>query len=233
VRRTGHRLADLGAGLVDALVRDNRVLPPVLAVLALFIIAWILAGAFMGEPDQETVAHKADLAQSDIAQSDGGESGSDPAPGVENRDVNSYAAYRSKDPFRELLAPEETTTVQPSATTPEQATPETTTGPAPTPGGPGAGGATRDNDADGVPDRRERRLGTDPNNPDTDVDGTPDGSDDDANGDGLLDTGGTGAGSGTATTPGGTPNAGQPGRGGGRGKGGNGLLNSGGTLPLP
>ena len=56
-------MADLGSTLVDAFVRDNRVLPPVLAVLALFIIAWILAGAFMGEPDQETVAHKADLAQ--------------------------------------------------------------------------------------------------------------------------------------------------------------------------
>ena len=223
LRLVVRRMADLGSTLVDAFVRDNRVLPPVLAVLALFIIAWILAGAFMGEPDQETVAHKADL-----AQSDGGESGSDPAPGVENRDVNSYAAYRSKDPFRELLATEETTTEQPSTTAPEQTTPETTTGPGPTPGGPGAGGATRDKDADSVPDRRERRLGTDPNNPDTDGDGTPDGSDDDANGDGLLDTGGTGAGSGTATTPG----AGQPGRGGGRGNGG-GLLNSGGILPLP
>ena len=122
-------MADLGSTLVDAFVRDNRVLPPVLAVLALFIIAWILAGAFMGEPDQETVAHKADLAQSDLAQSDGGKSGGDPAPGVENRDVNSYAAYRSKDPFRELLAPEKTNSEQPSTTTPEQTTPETTTGP--------------------------------------------------------------------------------------------------------
>jgi hypothetical protein len=229
LRLFGRRLADLGSTLVEAFVRDNRVLPPVLAVLALFIIAWILAGAFMGEPDQETVAHKADLAQSDLAQSDGGESGSDPAPGVENRDVNSYAAYRSKDPFRELLAAEETTTEQPATTTPEQTTPETTTGRPP--GGPGAGGATRDKDGDGVPDRRERRVGTSPNNPDTDGDGTPDGSDDDANGDGRPDTSGTGAGSGTDTTPG----AGQPGRGGGRGKGGNGdgLLNSGGTLPLP
>ena len=110
LRLFGRRLADFGSTLVDGFVRDNRVLPPVLAVLSLFVIAWILAGAFMGEPDQETVAHKADLAQSDLAQSDlaqsdGGKSGSDPAPGVENRDVNSYAAYRSKDPFRELLAP--------------------------------------------------------------------------------------------------------------------------------
>jgi hypothetical protein len=227
LRLFGRRMADLGSTLVDAFVRDNRVLPPVLAVLALFIIAWILAGAFMGEPDQETVAHKADLAQSDLAQSDGGKSGSDPAPGVENRDVNSYAAYRSKDPFRELLAPEETNTAQPATTTPEQTTPGTTTGPGRP---PGAGGATRDKDADGVPDRRERRVGTDANNPDTDGDGTPDGSDNDANGGGRPATSGIGAGSETNTTPG----AGQPGRGGDRARGGNGdgLLNSGGILPL-
>jgi len=232
LRLLGRRMTDLGSTLVDAFVRDNRVLPPVLAVLALFIIAWILAGAFMGEPDQETVAHKADLAQSDLAQSDGGgsggESGSDPAPGVENRDVNSYAAYRSKDPFRELLAPEKTNGEQPSTTTPERTTPETTTGP----GTPGAGGANRDSDSDGVPNRRERRVGTDPNNPDTDGDGTPDRSDDDANGDGRPDSRGAGAGSGAGSGSGGRPGAGQPGRGGNGGNGG-GLLNSGGTLPLP
>jgi len=233
LRLFGRRMTDLGSTLVDAFVRDNRVLPPVLAVLALFIIAWILAGAFMGEPDQETVAHKADLAQSDLAQSDGGgsggESGSDPAPGVENRDVNSYAAYRSKDPFRELLAPEETSTEQP---TPEQTTPDSTTGPGRPSGGPGAGGANRDSDDDGVPNRRERRVGTDPNTPDTDGDGTPDGSDDDANGDGRPDTGGNGAGSGAGSGSGTEPGAGQPGRGGNRGNG-DGLLNSGGILPLP
>ena len=231
LRLFGRRTADLGSTLVDAFVRDNRVLPPVLAVLALFIIAWILAGAFMGEPDQETVAHKADLAQSNLAQSDGGKSGSAPAPGVENRDVNSYAAYRSKDPFRALIAPEETTTGQPATAAPEQTTPATTTGPRRP---PGAAGSTRDKDADGVPDRREQRVGTDPNNPDTDGDGIPDGSDD-ANGDNRPDTGGTSAGSATGTTPGGTPNTGQPGRGGDRGRGGNGggLLNSGGILPLP
>jgi hypothetical protein len=225
LRLFGRRLADLGSTLVDALVRDNRVLPPVLAVLALFIIAWVLAGAFMGgEPDQETVAHKADLAQSDLAQSDGGNSGSDPARGVENRDVNSYAAYRSKDPFRELLAPEETTTGGP-ATTPEQTTPETTTAPGRPRGGPGA--ANRDKDADGVPDRRERRVGTDPNNPDTDGDGIPDGADD-ADGDGVPDgaSGGPAAGGGNNGTGPGGGTGGRPGR---RGD----LLDSGGTLPPP
>ena len=229
IRLLGRRIADFGSTLAVAFVRDNRVLPPVLAVLALFVIAWVLAGAFMGnETAQKTVAHKADLAQSDLAQSDGG-SGSDPAPGVENRDVDSYAAYRSKDPFRELFSPENTA--------PEGTTPEGTTGGGRPGGGTGAGNATRDTDADGLPDRRERRAGTDPNNPDTDADGTPDGSDNDANGDGRPDAGGTGpgsgaglgAGSGTGTTPGGS---GQSGRGGNRGNGDD-LLNSGGTLPVP
>jgi hypothetical protein len=230
LRLLGQRMADLGSTLVDALVRDNRVLPPVLAVLALFIIAWILAGVFMGEPDQETVAHKADLAQSDGGKSGGGKSGGDPAPGVENRDVNSYAAYRSKDPFRDIFAPEKTAPEQ-SSPTPERTTPETTTG---RPDGrPGAGRASRDKDADGVPDRRERRIGTNPNNRDTDGDGIPDGSDEDANGDGLPDTGGNVAGSGTGSGTDTTPGAGQPGRGGNRGTGGNGLLNSGGILPVP
>jgi len=224
LRRIGSRLADLATTLLDALVRDNRVLPPVLAVLGLFIIAWILAGAFMGEPNQEPVAHKADLAQSNNGQSNGSQPNggrSDAVPrGVENRDVNSYAAYRSKDPFRDIFPPEETTTEAP-APTPERTRPE------PTPGagrGPGAGGAARDTDADGVPDRRERKIGTDPNNADTDGDGRPDGSDNDANGDGLPDTGGAG----TGATPGqsGRPGARTPGRG-------DDLLNSGGILPLP
>lgn len=235
IRLLGRRIADFGSTLAVAFVRDNRVLPPVLAVLALFVIAWVLAGAFMGdEPDQQTVAHKADLAQTDLAQSDGG-SESDPAPGVENRDVDSYAAYRSKDPFRELISSE--------STTPEGTTPESTTGGGRPGGGTGAGNATRDTDADGLPNRRERRAGTDPNNPDTDADGTPDGSDNDANGDGRPDAGGTGAGgtgpgagsgagSGTGSTPGGP---GQSGRGDDRGddRADDDLLNSGGTLPLP
>jgi len=212
LRRTGRRLADFVAELADAFVRDNRVLPPVLAVLALFIIAWILAGALMGGTDQEPVAHRADLAQSD----------SNPvSPGVENRDVNSYAAYRSKDPFRELLAPEETTTAQPT-TPPEDTTPTSRRTP------PGAGGAaTRDTDADGIPDRRERNIGSDPKNPDTDGDGTPDGSDDDTN-----PRPGTG---GAEPRPGATPGTGPSGSGADRTPGSrrDDLLNSGGILPLP
>jgi hypothetical protein len=221
LRRVGRRLGDFAATFLDAYVRDNRVLPPVLAVLALFVIAWVLAGAFMGEPKQKPIAQRSGLAQSDLGQSGGGPASS----GVENRDVNSYAAYRSKDPFRELLSPENTAPETTTTPPPERTTPETTTGR--TPGRPGAGGAARDTDGDGVPDRREQKLGTDPNNPDTDGDGIPDGSDNDANNDGRPDTGASGSGA--------TPGTGQSGRGGARGTGSQrgGLLNSGGTLPPP
>ena len=226
LRWFGRRLGDLGTGFVDAFVRDNRVLPPVLAVLALFVIAWILAGAFMGETDQKPVAHRADLAQADLAQSDGGGSGGDPvSPGVENRDVSSYAAYRSKDPFRELLAPEDTAPERTTRRPADRNRRDDAPGAGRTPDNPGA--TNRDADADSVPDRRERTIGSDPNNPDTDGDGIPDGSDDDTSDDGRLDTGGPGAGSGPGT--GATPGTGTPGRGDRNGD----LLNSGGMLPLP
>jgi hypothetical protein len=207
LRRFGRRLAGLGTGFVDAFVRDNRVLPPVLAVLALFVLAWILAGALLGEADQKPVAHRADLAQAED------DPGPDPrTPGVENRDVDSYAAYRSKDPFREILAPAETTTPG-DRTTREDRSRRTP------PDGRGDDGAgARDADADRLPDRRERNLGTDPNNPDSDDDGLPDGADD-ANGDGRPDalpsTGGPGARIGTD------------------GRRGDDLLDSSGTLPAP
>lgn len=207
---------------MDAFVRDNRVLPPVLGLLALFIVAWILAGTFIGGSDQKPVAHRADLAQSNDVP------GSDPAsPEIQNRDVDSYAAYRSKDPFRQLLAPAETTAEQTTPETTEQTTPENTGGPGTTPGGSsgnGGGARARDSDNDGLSDRREQALGLDPLNPDTDGDGTPDGADD-SNGDGRPDG-----------AVGGVPNNGgrngTGGRGGRPGRGGN-LLNSGGTLSPP
>ena len=210
LRSAGRRLADLGSGFVDTFLRDNRVLPPVLAVLALFVFAWILAGAFVGEPDQEPVANKADLAQAN------NDPGPDPlAPGVENRDVDSYAAYRSKDPFREVLAPDETTLSTPTPA--DRTTREDTTRRRETPGDRARddrrGGAS-DTDGDALTDRRERTVGTDPNNPDTDGDGLPDGADDadgDGRPDGLPDTGGAGS----------------------RNGAGDDLLNSGGTLPAP
>ena len=215
LRWIGSRLADLGKGFVDAFLRDNKVLPPVLAVLALFVVAWILAGVFMGGADQNPVAHKADLAQSNDAP------GPEPAaPGVENRDVDSFSAYRSKDPFRELLAPEETN-LEGST---ERTTPDDRSNRKSRRNGPSAESNATDTDGDGVPDRRERTAGTDPNNPDTDGDGRPDGTD---------TTGGGGAAGGGAAG-GRTGTGGQNGTGGrAGGRDGGGLLNSGGVLPLP
>lgn len=214
---------------MDTFVRGNKVLPPVLALLALFVFAWILAGAYIGATDQEPVAHRADLAQSD------GAPGPQPSPEIENRDVDSYAAYRSKDPFRQLLAPAETTPEQTTPETTEQTAPEDTSGTGTPPGRPSGngGGAARANDSDndGLTDSRERALGLDPRNPDTDNDGTPDGADD-SNGDGLPD-GGAGGGAAPNGAGRGTPGGGSPGGRGGRPGRGGGLLDSGGILSPP
>jgi hypothetical protein len=171
---------------VVTFLRDNRVLPPVLALLALLVFAWIVAGIFVGGPDDDREASR----QAEDAP------GSEPlAPEVENRNVESYAAYQSKDPFRQILDSAETT----AATTPETTT-EDTAGEATTGRGPGRGGGGVDTDGDGLSDQRESELGLDPFNPDTDADGTLDGDEgggrDDAGRDGagrdggLFDSGG-------------------------------------------
>jgi hypothetical protein len=223
LRWVGRRVVDLGRGIVDTFLRDNRVLPPVLALLALIVFAWVLAGVFLGGTDeQKPVAHRSEIAQAD------GAGGSDPAaPQVDNPNVDSYAAYRSKDPFRQIMA-EGTTTPEGTASAP----PEPTTGSGGQNGDrPSNGGnrRTRDSDGDGLPDRKEAIMGLDPNNPDTDGDGIPDGLDD-ANGDGIPD------GVKGATAGGGK--AGPGGSGGGRRAGGapgrrGDLLDSGGTLSPP
>jgi Bacterial TSP3 repeat len=192
------RLAAVGSGFVDTFLRDNKVIPLVLALLALFVLAWMVAGVFLSGSDEEPVSNRADVAQS---QNSGA---SDPlAPEVENPNVDSYAAYQSKDPFRQLLAPAESTT----ATT----TPETTPGFEDTTGGGGGRPGATDTDGDGLSDRRESALGLDPNNPDTDGDGIQDGED--GSGGGSPGTGGSGGGE----------------SGGGNG----GLFDSGGDLYLP
>jgi Bacterial TSP3 repeat len=212
------RAADFARGLVDTFVRDNRLLPPVLALLALFVFAWVLAGVFIGgSNEQKPVAHR-----SEFAQADGAAAGSDPAaPEVDNPNVDSYAAYRSKDPFREVIA-QLSTTPEGTASVPAE---ETTAGGGGAPQGRPSGGGKKqaaDTDKDGLPDRKEATFGTDPNNPDTDGDGLPDGLDD-ANGDGIPD----GVKSGAKAGPGGRAGGrGGPGR---RGD----LLDSGGTLSPP
>jgi hypothetical protein len=223
LRWAGRRVADLGRGLVDTFLRDNRLLPPVLALLALFVFAWVLAGVFLGGTDeQKPVAHRSEVAQAD------GAGGSDPAaPEIDNPNVDSYAAYRSKDPFRDIIAV--------AATTPEgTASPpaEQTTGTGAADGGRRGNAGNRragDSDRDGLPDRKEAILALDPNNPDTDGDGIPDGLDD-ADGDGVPDgvSGSTAAGGNNRSGGGG----GGRGAGGRQGRGGD-LLDSGGTLSPP
>ena len=182
----GRRVAAFGSGVVDTFLRDNRVIPLVLAVLALLVFAWVVAGIFLGDPDGEQVSSEANFAQSED------QPGSDPpAPEIQNRDAESYAAYQSKDPFRQLLSPEEETT---ATTAPNTTTQETTGGGATaSPDGGGGGSADQDTDGDGVSDQRESELGLDPLNPDTDGDGTLDGDEDSGGGPrggGRDDTGG-------------------------------------------
>ena len=241
------RFSALWRGLFDALVRDNKVLPPVLALLALLLFAWVAAGLFMGGPEDEGVSS----GRAELIQSRDPNAGAD-APEVEDRDADSYAAYRNKDPFRQLLAPvsestgESTTEATSDAdTTPTGSVPpqDTTDGG----GGQGTGGGDRsseDSDGDGLTNRDEERLGQDPRNPDTDGDGIQDGQDD-ADADGISDGlhgGGQGTDgsdeSGTGGQQGGEAGSdGNPGGGGagGAGSGGGGggsddLFDSGGTL---
>jgi hypothetical protein len=97
-----NRLAAVGERIRDGLLRDNKVVPAVLASMALLIFAWLVAGAFIGSDPDEEVANQASLAQ-DEEEPDSGDAES-PAPGVENRDTDSYSAFESKDPFRQLLS---------------------------------------------------------------------------------------------------------------------------------
>ena len=254
LRRLTRRLGAAGPGFVDAFLRDGRVLPPVLALLALLVFAWVVAGTLVGGSDGERVSNQANVAQPRSVPV------ADPvAPEEENRDVESYAAYSNKNPFRQLLAPAEGTSAQPSGETTEPPA-EATDGTADTDGSGSASGGiprstgsgadrTQDTDNDGLTDRREAALAQDPQNPDTDGDGTPDGADD-ADGDGQPDgrVGRTPVGSNadSETNPeGGTADAGIPssdasgGGGGGRDSGGgrpgrdDDLLDSGGSLCPP
>jgi thrombospondin type 3 repeat protein len=222
----GQRLAAVGSALADTFLRGNRVIPPVLALLALLVFAWIVAGIFVGEPEKDRALNGANLAQSD----DPAEAQEPLAPEVENRNVESFAAYESKDPFRQLLTPpgEMTTATTPPTTTGGTAPPNGATSPPgattppgatnPSPGRGGPSGAT-DSDGDGLSDQRESALGQDPLNPDTDGDGILDGDEVSGGGRGGDDFGGTGGG----------------GAGGDRGAGGDdGLFDSGGDLlPQP
>lgn len=203
----------------------NRVLLVVLAVLVILVLAYLLFGVVLrGTEDertatnQSTVGGQQEATSESIAQQDP-ESPDPAAPEVENRDADAYAAYESKDPFRQLLESAEADTggSTTGTTTGDSPGVGNTTGDNETPPGGGTtggdeddggngtgggngegggnGGGARDTDNDGLSDRRERALGTDPNEPDTDGDGIRDDRDD-ADGDGLPDSGGASPGAG-------------------------------------
>jgi len=100
------RVAAAAGRIREGLLRDNKVVPPVLAVLALLIFAWVAAGALLGESDdpgeggEEQVSSQASLAQRPDDSKNG--KSETPAPEVENRDSDSVAKFEKKNPFRLL-----------------------------------------------------------------------------------------------------------------------------------
>jgi hypothetical protein len=241
------RIAGLWGAFFGTFVRGDKVLPQVVALLALLLFAWVVAASFVDESGDDGTANEADLARSREP------SGSTPvAPAAEARDADSYAAYRNKDPFRQLLAPaaapsEDTLSGDTPSGDISQANPSDGTTTAPdgndagggtvaggtgaTAGGggknmAGAGAGQRsraDSDGDGLINRQEERLGQDPRDPDTDDDGTEDGADD-SDGDGIPDGQRGNAGGGAEGTGGAGTET-------GAGGGGNGVGDKGGGRP--
>jgi hypothetical protein len=105
-RSSGRSVSAVISRIRDGLLRDNKVVPAVLGVLALLIFAWLVAGALIGGPgdeEEQQASNQASLAQGE--DSDSGEAET-PAPGVENRDSDaSYGGFDEgpKDPFRQLI----------------------------------------------------------------------------------------------------------------------------------
>jgi hypothetical protein len=94
------RLAAVSTRIRDGLWRGNKVVPAVLATLALLVFAWLVVGAFMGGGSNEEAANQVSLAQDE--EEPGSGDAESPAPRFENRDTDSYSAFESKDPFRLL-----------------------------------------------------------------------------------------------------------------------------------
>jgi hypothetical protein len=105
-RYSGRRVTVVFRRIRDGLLRDNKVVPAVLGILALLIFAWLIAGALIGGPggeEEQQASNQASLAQGE--DSDSGDS-EKPAPGADNRDSDaSYGGYDEgpKDPFRNII----------------------------------------------------------------------------------------------------------------------------------
>ena len=215
-RSSGRSASAVLGRIRDGLLRDNKVVPAVLGVLALLIFAWLVAGAIIGGPgdEEEQASNQASLAQGN--DSDSGDTET-PAPGVENRDSDaSYGGYDEgpKDPFRQLI---------PKA------------GEEGAGGDDGGGGGDEDNDrAGGDRNGGGANGGRGGNDRDGDRGG---GNDEDfirqrpsggANAQSAPERGGAGQGGADQ----GAPGQGASGQG-GTGQAGGGLFNSGGDLPAP
>ena len=104
-RSSGRQVPTVIARVRDGLLRDNKVVPAVLGVLALLIFAWLVSGALISGPgdEEQQASNQASLAQGGDLYSGETET---PAPGVENRDSDaSYGGFEEgpKDPFRQLI----------------------------------------------------------------------------------------------------------------------------------
>lgn len=129
----------------DSLPRANSVLIGILlAVLAVLLLAWVTFGLVRSGDDQSgQVADQKIVAQSQ----DGG--ADTPAPEAENRNVDSYAAYEAKDPFRQIVEPAEANTgedIGSSGTGDDTSGGGTSSGGSPSPGRTGSESSSDDGD---------------------------------------------------------------------------------------
>ena len=216
------RLARAASRLRDGLLRDNKVIPPVLGALALIVFAWIIAGALIDDPSGggrgRQVANQSDQSDQPPQQEQAAQNPEEaqavpetPAPSVENRDTESYAAFEQKDPFRELFQPPGT----------DGSTDPGTDGAI----DPGADGGQYDDGSTGD--------GTDDGTDDGGTGG--DGTDDGSGGEDFIDQtfpadSGSGGGAGNGSDGGGGGGGSGAGGGDGSGGSGDGLFDSGGEL---
>jgi len=61
----------IGPGFSSAYLRSSKAIPPVLAVLAVLIFAWIVAGFFVSPTQEQQVANQSEVAQSNDQNGDG------------------------------------------------------------------------------------------------------------------------------------------------------------------
>jgi hypothetical protein len=105
---TSRRAATVRTRIREGLLRDNKVIPLVLGVLALLIFAWLIASFLIEDPGEEETSKGASLSQApEDSESISPET---LTPEVESRDTDSFAVFESKDPFREIVSKANETT---------------------------------------------------------------------------------------------------------------------------